>query len=113
MAGLPDGGPHSPSATARVREVRRVPDAVRSEANARSTLWSLAVAIRRRAPAGRSDAPAHALRGRPLREDAAPAKRSTAAHGDPVEVRLQGDEVHRAHSLHRAAAEDGVERSGA
>src|SRR5688500_5240992 len=67
------------------------------------------MAVRRRAADGRSPAPAHHPRRRPVRRSTAEPERRPAAADRPVEVRVQGGEVDREDPLRREATEHVVD----
>ena len=69
----------------------------------------LRLALRRGPAAGRGDAPAHHPGRRPLRPRAAGPERGAVAAGDPVEIRVQGDQVDRPDHAHRRPAALDVE----
>jgi sulfoxide reductase catalytic subunit YedY len=79
-------------------EVRRVHDAPASVRDAGTAHVRSAVAVRRGAAHGRSDAPAHAHGRWPLRQGASQSEWGAAARAYPMEVRLQEWQVHRAES---------------
>src|SRR5690606_6840686 len=87
--------------------------AVRPEADAGPSLPVDRRALPRGPAHRRGHASAHAAGHRRLWQAAAAAERRAAAAGGAVEVRLQVDQVHRGHPLHRAHAEDGMERPAA
>ena len=87
--------------------------AVPAEADARDARAGPAVALRRRAADGRSDAPAHHSRRRALRRGPAESGRRAAPPRRPVEVRLQARQVDREDPVHREAADEHVAAAGA
>ena len=88
------------------RQVRRVHDAARSEADARPAARLPAMALRRGSADRRGHAPARIHGRRRLRPRIAEPERRAAAPACAVEVRIQERQVDRAHPLHRACAGD-------
>ena len=92
------------------REVRAVRNLPQRQGDVRRQPARAAMAVCRGPAPRRGDERAAAVCRRRLWQGAAEAERRAAAHGDPVEVRLQGDEVRREDPLHRDPAGHGVEQ---
>ena len=95
------------------RALRGLPDAVRSGADARPERslyrWRPEVPLRRRAAAGRGDAPAGVADRRRVRQNPAAAKRRAAAADHTVEIRLQRHQIDRAYPFGARSAADHLE----
>ncbi len=107
LVGVPAGQAARAGRTDGRRRIRRVRDAARPHAHARPEGGRASLAVHRGSADGRSDAPADAPGGRPVRARAARPERCAAPAGGAVEVRLQGNQVDREdHAAVDAAGDD-------
>ena len=100
--GFPLGDLVTPLQANLAREVRRVHDPARSEADAGTALPGSGLALRRRPAHRRGGASTRDPRRRPLRQAAAKPERGAAPPCRALEVRIQEHQVDRPHPFRRA-----------
>src|SRR5437899_7573734 len=92
------------------RSLRRLHDALRPTADAGTGGTRAGLALRRGPAAGRSDAPPRDPSRWPVRQAAAQPERGAAEASRSVEIRVQGDQVHREYPPYHGAAAHDLER---